>query len=698
MSHELWLKTGRNVLLERASGLTHTPREVSKRWKGSFAIDPLTGHLTMPVTWSGTGSYTWSYDDADAYTSGSLHGRPFPAHKADGPFQAETTTALDAHHGFFFTFLLWQDQGPEVWCRFGQRYSLKLLDGVMELYRWEQVGPSTGSGLASSDWRLVGAAYGWDQDEWFNRPHTIYVYAIGDRIAVRRLGAKQRLDGILVTDTLAAANNNLALAPATIRVTSTGRVAFFAAPERHATELAVVGPLYEIPEGSSAAPETGLGWLGPDPTAPTIWLYTAEGKRIAQTPEGDETEDDIDTGPYENYQYVLAGALTSATGPNLYITRVRVNFPAVSGPDGLTGTDLLALPGVAVQAVTENRTLQPEGNSLTFTLKATPGTISAYTQANMRGAWCPGGVQRMDFLTDEPKLSLGAADVYEYLEFACRDMWKRFEHVLWSGGETYAGKPLADCYRDAAYRAGLAASDVVITAGGYNLPEEEGDDEPLFDFRPGETVAGVLNYLRENFGAEHYLRFRPDGKFYAEDPPSTHSGVTFYWSAPGLETTELGTTGVNLPVVIHILCGTSEMPRILRPSWDEWLSETSFANEVWVVGRDRDGEPLVAYATDWDSINNDSVFNYVGEPRRMVIADAGLTTQAVVDWVCYQVWSRARNLRQGARFRSIFIPGLLPGDIVTIDGRGEWRIVTMSSSWALDQSTAIGTYEVEPVR
>jgi len=684
-AHQLWLKVPRNVVFERGFGIQHKPGDVKDDLSGAaHSIDPLTGFACPKVTWSAEDPLNWSLsgDPVADYVYGTVPTttKRWPIHTAEGEFTATSATELAAGHGFFFSFLIWQapstgsGQAREIRVKFGGGFTLKLSDGVAELLR--------GDGEAAE---TIGFQSFWPQEEWFGRFHTLYVYNIGTAVAVRRLGDAVRETGILAFDEAAGDRSpKFALQAAKVSIESTGHVAVFLAPERHDTTLSFQHAAIRMPETSTQEPEASFRWIAPNvtgeeepPAEPTITVLDGDGSSLGDA-------------PYEDFRYQVDATLTSDTSPNLYVTSTRVWFPPLTGSDGAAAQDLAAIDGIAVQRVTEKLSLADQDGRLDFDLIALRGSVSPYVQANMLGAWKPRGVLRAAFLTDRPTLGFPSRTL-ERLSFSARTRWKAFATQKWTGSETYGGKLLAEAYRDVALRAGLDASEAVIYAGGYRLPEPDDDGDEGLEFRNEQSIADILTYLRDQFGAGDVLRFRPDGLFYAEPLPTAHSGVTFHWSTPQTE-------------LADILAGTSDYPRVLRASWEEALSEEGFANEVFVLGYDKAKRPLLSFATDWDSINRPTLDligtinpNYVGEFRRLVIIDPALMRQEVVNWVCRQVFERVRKLRIFAKFEAMYVDTLLPGALVTIDGRGTWRLLSMETEWVKDAPAGLSSYEAEAV-
>lgn len=697
--HELWLKLGRTVVTERGFGFTHVPGKVSKFLLDPldstlrYAIEPVTGYACCVPVFSLDDAYDWD-TDADHYQTGSHLGVTWPVHVGAAEFRAETTEALTYGHGFNLAFLVYWTSGP-LTVEFGgqdgelPRFKLVLSTMLAELYRGDQV---------------VDFGCLWTADEWVGKPLHLSVYQVGRRLVVVRPGfaglltyqmPAQEPDGPFGDpDTIEALLGPLQ--PGTIVVKGTGHTAFQAGPERHGTELAFEHEVIKLPEPVTTEPTTELtikgppaalpeGWTeeDPEPERATLELLTADGFPLYPEPEEGEEEEPVTV---TSFFYRVTGQMASATGPNLYIPRVRIHWPPKLDADGLTGTNLLGLAGASLQKVTERLSIDGRSNGLGFEILANRGQLSPYVQPNMTLLWKPFGVSRFWGFTSRPTCHAeGAGDVLlERLSFDCEGLDKRFRDSYWTGEGSFGGRLLSEAYAGVVRKAGFDETEIEVYAGGYELPAEQDDGPALFDFRPDQRLEDILFYLRDQFGAEDILRFRPDGKFHAEEPTTTASGYTFYFSTPAEE--------------VRFVCdGTSTMPRVLRGSWDERLSEEGFANVVAVVGEDEAEHPLVAMMTDWSSINDPTASNYYGCFKPLVIVDAGLTTQEAVNWVCAQTYRRVTVPRVTANFRGMYVPALVPGEIVGLDGRGNWRILSMQTDWEKNQPKGLTGYEVEAV-
>ncbi len=675
--HQLWLKVGRTVVYERGYGLTHVPGNVSDYLSApegsTFAIDPLTGYACAEPEWSLDDAFEWEHEDPSAIVDGSVDCVIWPVHSTDDQFVAGSTADVAAGAGFNFVFLVYEGAGA-MYLDFGgegPRFSLRLEAGVAE--------------LLDDQGATLGFAALWPLESFYGEPHKLFVYCAGRTLCVRRPG-DVAMRGIKHT---VATGWPTASAPLVVR--GTGRMAWQAAPERHAEGLAFQHERIALPEPCTLEPEASVSLVGPgseDPELPgpdvvatmVVTRFDADGAEIVPPEPPAEGEEPEPEPKCYAFDYKVTVELPG-TGPNVHISRVRVTFPQRVGPDGLLGTDLLAVPGVALRGVTETLTQDGGGAKLSFELVANRGQFSPYVQPNMTLQWWPFGIQRFTGLTSKPDLQVVDGGQFEQIAFECEDRGKLLRESFWTGDGSYGGKLLGDAYRDVVRKAGLQDDEIVIMAGGYKLPEEKDDGPALFDFRPDQRVDDVLRYLHESFGAEHVLRFAPDGLFHAEEAKSVgqHSGVTF----------GVATSSADLAAIAS---GASGSPRVLRGSWHEELVEDGFANVVAVVGADEGGRPLLAMMTDWSSINDPTASNYWGSFRPMIVVDGGLTSQELVNWVCAQVYYRVRQLRVRASWRAMYLPALTVGDWVDVVGQGSWQLTGMSTVWERDQPQGLTSY------
>lgn len=661
MADSLWLQLPRDRVTERGYGVTHLPRDVVRNLTGEFAIDPLTGYACARVVPSMDDAYDWATGGSDDYlvsTPWALPGGGFGdaiSHRATGSFTITSSDGPAAGAGWFLGFICYGDSQP---------FSVHFGGDVLELDAGRVIWTRSGEEQARGQL--------WHAEEWETAAHYLYVYAIGNRLGCRRLGQPaQDLDPGLLIET-GAASAALALPGGSITIQGDGFLTWAIAPERHAENFWLLHSKIGLPEPSTQVPTM------------TVQSLTPAGGSLVETLLGPDGETLPGSGPYTGFGYQITGTLAADTGPNLYVTRVRVAFPKLVENDEVTPVDLCTfdpagLGGTGIiRSITARRGPEPESAGLAMEMLTVTDDVAPYIQPHMKGRWEPNGSAWMTFYTSRPELHPNLNS--DTLRVECESPWKLFKLAKWAGSGSYGGRYLAEAYRDVAIKAGIDSDDIVIYAGGYELPEEQADDKPLFEFRAGQPLSEVLLYLRDQFGAQDRLTFKADGKLYIERKPTTASGTTFVWTTPADQIDE-------------VALGTSTTPRIF--DWAEGFTEDGLANDVWVVGQHRSGRPLVAVATDWDSVRNPEARNYVAGFRQMTVIDAGLTTQGLVNWVARTMLERARWPRLTARMRGTLVSGLYEHDIVEITGKGLWRVWSMAVTWDDQMPQGEAEYELE---
>ncbi|MBI5832090.1 MAG: hypothetical protein HZB16_07250, partial [Armatimonadetes bacterium] len=540
----------------------------------------------------------------------------------------------------------------------------------------------------------------WEPEEWTAAGsstagiHYLYVYQVGDRLCARRLGqgstgfqpvASQRLEASSTKGLCATIDgHHEPLIGGPLRIAATGRLTVGLAPERHGTIFDIVRAPISLPEPSTGDVALSYDALKPDAVTISTDFLTATGALYGETPP---------TPPITGVGWQMTVSGLPATGPTLHLTRVRFQLSEAVEDDGLVGTDLNTLTPAGIggsgtiASVELRRGRDPEAVGLSATIHTQPDDVAPYLQPNMRGSYAPAGAQTLDFATIRPTVRPGLyADT---LTLDTTSGHQRLRSARWTDARTYGGRLLAQAYRDVALKAGLETTEVDVYTGGYELPAEKADGEPVMDFRPGQTNAEIIAYLRDQFGPSDYHRWESDGKLYARVEPTALSGVVFTWSTDPADLADIADRAETTPRVGDDF---------------EWTwAEASLVNDVWVVGRDRDGKPLCAVATDWPSVRDTDAPNYVAGWQRMTIIDGELQTQAMCNWVARSVLDRLCRQRLTCSFTSLAYEDLYEGDLVEIEPRsGEgansiWRIIGYSRTDELTGSSR-ARYELEYVR
>jgi hypothetical protein len=325
----------------------------------------------------------------------------------------------------------------------------------------------------------------------------------------------------------------------------------------------------------------------------------------------------------------------------------------VGGSNGATGTDVLAVAGVADRALTLACGELPSAERLDVALLADHTPLAGWVQPNMSVRLVSDGVTRFRGLTTSARWDTLAdtTPVTGTLTLAARGLWQRFVQARWPGGQPFDGRRLVDCLAEALGAAGLTSADWVLVSDPLVVPAAPDGCAPAFRYRAGTTVARVLDDLRAKLGGVWLTMAvrRGDGRFVVGRAQTGASVASFYQ-----DSATAGAAGVGDQV-------------ILAGSYREVLDQRQMANVVTVVGQAPDGRALSAQAVDHDSITDPSVWNYVGAVWTKTVRDPGLATQAAVNLACRSLFDRHRDPRVFARWESVWLD-LEPGEVVTLVG------------------------------
>lgn len=669
MADRLWLKAARNVCGERGYTFTGLPRDLALSLTGTFELDPITGLACPPVRLSLAEYFDFTPDPDDgAFVEGmTSYGTAANVHSGTGEWSAITADdALVPNGGFFLWFVPYSGTGPIV-VEFGtptNPWRLVLTRGVGEL-QWRDDGAT---------FRTVAVEQLWAADTWSTQPHVLYVYAVGSRLCARTIGPDEAR-GLQATPSWD--NWGAGLAGSGVRVSATGYLAWAVAPERHETTLHLQAETTDLPYTATQTPTAEAQTLLPTGVDIDLAVYDQDSNPI------DLTASSVEVTGF-SWSVDLA---CDETGPNAYVGQVTIAFPALYASDGVTGVDLAAVAQVA--EVTLDEPLSGPAR-LTAKVRHAGTALSDYAQMNMPLVWQPGGSTRfVGFTLKAPVRAIPVA--VEELVLEAHDLFKALETARWGGGAGYAGQPLEDAYADVLARAGFVGSQVHIYAGGYLLPAADPSDQapPPCQYRGDQSCADVLLDLSRNFGEGDWLRWR-GFDFYAEQPvPSPAAGGA--WSG----ITFRRDTDDNFdPRTRERADG---MPWVLGDSLNIDSEEEAFANDIWVIGLDSQGNPLVAQATDWTSVNDPSADNYWGGFKSLYVLNADLATQEAVDRLCDDLYDRCTQ-----RVRTLPVSGpwraaLVPGDTVAVDGYEGvwWRVRSMRTTWNGQWPAGRTDYELE---
>ncbi|MCC7494692.1 MAG: hypothetical protein IT204_20200 [Fimbriimonadaceae bacterium] len=381
---------------------------------------------------------------------------------------------------------------------------------------------------------------------------------------------------------------------------------------------------------------------------------------------------------------------TTTASDTFCLTAVNVAVPPSYRADGNVGTDVIAVAGVADKQVQVFREGDLTRERLSARLLAMDLNLASYCQSNLLVRYVVDGVTRFRGLTNRATWTVARDSTQPtgYLDLEAEGLWRRFRKALWPGGQAFDGRLLTDCLADLLAAAGLASTDYELAACSFVFPKPPDGEAPALVFRAGTSVDRILEELAAKWYGRtlrHYFRLS-DGKFVLAYTTAGSSVASFY---------ETSAAAVTAGVPYQT---------IRAGSYQETLDDSEMYNAVTVVGQDSGGNPLLAKAVDWASINDSAVWNYVGEPWQLVVIDPALCTQAAVNFVCRSLFDRHRYPRIHAQWNSLRVD-LFPGDVVTLVGPsyGDTYIIR---GVALDKSTAgagaapagIASYAAELIR
>jgi hypothetical protein len=156
-------------------------------------------------------------------------------------------------------------------------------------------------------------------------------------------------------------------------------------------------------------------------------------------------------------------------------------------------------------------------------------------------------------------------------------------------------------------------------------------------------------------------------------------GWTIYANIDGIVVVEPSWTGTTPDYTMNLnQCETIEYPD----------DPEEVMNEIVVIGKGMNGEPIVAHDVDWGSIlGSPPPDNFLGFRRIHVIANENLSTQGIVNMVC-----RNAMLELGRVVRRVSItmrgdqaePEAFPGKVILMEDGDLFRIISMSSNLDLE--------------
>jgi hypothetical protein len=578
---------------------------------------------------------------------------------ANAAWSAASRFALDANEAFHLSFCLMTPPPEQIdhalRIDFGGRYRLRLAPG----------GDAELSRLTDGAWTVVGhGPLLNDPRDLHNRQVILTVTPTKDRYL--RFASNFQPDGWVFAEDEERIETEMIDAGTETerilrRVTQAGPVAIsgnggafaFSLRRRdHAASASILSPVITMPYATTQTPQAWVEW---EPvtsgTLCAVEVLTEDGLPWEQPPAKNRFR----------YRLTIIGDTAGLGVASPCVYAVKIIFPHTIGYRQEIPVDLA---GVAL-AVDETLSLDSLGQSLDFAICDELGAHrDLKDRANMAMQWSVDGTPRFTGLTDEPTFVEGPRELTR-ISFRCSDMWKKLRNARLWHTIPYDGYSHSEVFKAICRLAGFEDADLDVTTDAYCLPSAQTDEDPLFAPRYGQGAAEFLDYIRENFSGWR-MGARPDGRIFYEPDSIGASVGTFYATTAGA-----GPTGKKVY------------------SWSERINEDAFANWIIVCGREApkldgqgnwvDGKPVAAWWRDDASYSNQAYAYYVGEWRPLLYVDSALRGQAAANWVCAKLAAQLGHFLVEAEAEVDFVPTLVPGMVVTIEGKGDWQVRSMQT-------------------
>lgn len=315
------------------------------------------------------------------------------------------------------------------------------------------------------------------------------------------------------------------------------------------------------------------------------------------------------------------------------------------------------------------------------------GAIGIKTISNRPFSFTLGPITITNGVSEAPKLREGQNDGASRLSIDIRDKWKLCEHYLFTDPTPLDGLNLVDAFMLILNTAGIPSSLIELEPTTFTLPKSDApssDDGFAVLIKPGDTAADWLNRLHENYIATWFMGWVP-----------TPYGWHFRLVSP--ET--LGTTSIYTlyETVQDAIDASAALPDFsdhvqhTYRSYDQQTLEPE-CNDVWVIGRDlRTGKPLIGHKADTASQDPTIAVslrpdNWLGEVRKYGLYDGSICSEDAVNQAVDILFNRLTIPRLIAEFTSDFLikadgTPVWRGDVITLDGRGDYRIRSISTEF-----------------
>lgn len=662
---------GGSVFLDFAPGSHKVIRDLTKQGllaTSGVAYSDIAGHffgqpvldLTSMVSASWTKTGTWFESEPGFKADGALV--TFLAQKVDSDWSLEDVTAAAAGQGRYLSFITYETKAEDggvgtdspITIEFGGVWKLELHDNGNAIL-FETILDTT-SGATTDTPR---GQFEWMTAEQFRATvHQLWIYQVQNKLVIanlnkslegRKAGYVYRDDGAPeAEEDLDGSGRKVrnALRAAKWKVSGGG---FCTVNVTNQTWVAGAGSVTMRPTaidqgGSTQKLTATVHGASNGPVAATIACVDEDG---SSWPQGTGTTS-------RRYGLGWTVSFTSTADDTFFLDAVDVKIPRVIRTEGSSGTDLLAITNVADRSIELSREGDLSRETLQASLICFKTDLAGYVQPNMAVRYVVDAVTRFRGLTSDARWRVIAEGTTQSgeLELQAEGLFRRFRKQLWPGGQPFDGRLLTDCLAEVLEAGGLEAADYSLASWPVRFADTPRGEAPSFVYRPGTNLDRILeDFQRKFYGTSlfHYFRLT-DGLFVLAQVTNTGSpAATFYQTSAAAAT-----------------AGTPY--RTIRDgSFTATLDDSELYNVVIVLGQAPDGRPLMARCIDWDSIRDDSVSNYVGEPWPLVVADPAFQTQGMVNYVCRQLYERHRRPKTYASWVSHRVD-LFPGDLVYLSG------------------------------
>jgi hypothetical protein len=216
----------------------------------------------------------------------------------------------------------------------------------------------------------------------------------------------------------------------------------------------------------------------------------------------------------------------------------------------------------------------------------------------------------------------------------------------------------------------ISAINSQLGAGPANLNQQTHDLKEAWAPQESDTPATYIQRIAD-FYSSWYCGFRADGTFfYLPRLYFTTPSVTFVFTAGG-----------GNPLVYDPVTFTTEEPEanVIVVKCADSKTGTERYSSAWI---------------DWASVLNPLAFNWLGREKREVPVIGGTFSCSQINWMARKIWDQTRRRKYIARFEADFVPSLKVGQMFSLPGQGNWRLISSHVKF-LHSGVARAAYEGE---